>query len=997
MRMSKSTQVVSIVRQPASSLFSIDARASTSASTIARQPRNAEDAREERVAAALAQTMPILSTGACPSHFTKDRTESGSSRNTMLKRAAAFVIVAGSFLHAAVAETASGEQMISIVSPQFNSIQNDGNVEIGIRFGVGARQDKFSVHINGDDITKEFQWASRCNGGKQCDMEAFVPESDLLVGTNIVTATVNGPDETAFDARVKFQFKPAFATAGDINVSRMIPSVAVQGVSLTGSDSNDPNNYSILIGPGPGFAQKAYTPAGLSCNLSSGSMYVLALQRKTLAPDSTVGNGNGQFCESVGATLATRLQGISRGDLVIMHSFNGSVASLDTTAAGGTNYRKSDIKTYAYNAIGIVGAPAGTAFESYQQYPTSGRIASLVPLIGSLTLDIQQSYFFVPSGFGTIKVTPNNTADSGNTTVTYNGSTASVNASGDTRGGFFIVAIDRRSGWAWDQYVLPTNSSNRATAKQALADLGYLLAVYYQPKDLLIITTFGTPIGSAADVSEGLLNVFDSLGGTGYILPKLTSPNVTYTLLTSPDPDYVKGHNAIESTSLLGGVNTGELDGYISRDRKNLWTVEAADSDETLAQPLNFEWNRVAFQQPQDWPTWTNGQQKAYLDLTTSDHYPAVHYTLGCNACQPIRSYYDSGVASGDTPGVFSLDYSGLAYYPNQDYTAADFTAVIKQLQIEAGYERNVYSLDKSFLSITEDKANTIQLQLQAVADRIDASVANNNSQLIVKRLTHASGAAKILSVVPGIGSGFAGLSAVLEGASKLVPSSNGYPDDGKYGYTLKQLKDNNSTLSTDMKSTLTTMFTGITNDWGKLSIIGRGFGEQQAPWYMCSSCGNSKIPLQAMPAIAFAAKRQFYLQLLPTVFTLDTFRDQAVNNPAKLGGMFGSGINRTCKSAYANAQLPAYWSYPNIGTPASNDIYSLVKMDYQYDWQHSADKLAVFANTQLTSDLLDQPQVNNLRLEGGAGFSNYQLMPSNGYMSTRAGYRPGAACTTVR
>ena len=987
-------------RQTASAPSSADAWARASANTFADGAAYGKDPKEH----AMSESSPKLGSGARGVVHFPSATEQPQfkSAGKLLGRIAAFLMAAGALVHGAAAQSAGDKSMVSIVTPAFNSIHKGGNVEIGIKFAGRASQETFHASVDGTDITQSFQYSSQCSGGKQCDMQAFVPQSDLLIGTNIVNASVIGSDESASIARVQFEFKPDFVPAGEV-VTHLTPAVAIQAVSFTGSNASDPNSYSVVIGPGPGFARTAYTPSGLSCS-TSGSMFVLALKRHTLTPDTTVGNGTGKFCESNGSgQLAGRLQSIPQGDVVIMHSFNGTVASLNTTAVGGTDFIKAGIVQYAYNAIGIAGEPAGTAYESYQPQATSGATAPIVPLIGSLILDIQQDYSFTSSQFGSVKVTPNNANDSGYTTVTYNGApVARVGPDGNTRGGFMIVAVDRRTGVCWDQYVLPTNSTNPATSAQAIGDLGWLLTGYYQRKDLLFITTFGTPFSSASSVNSGLVSIFNSLGGSGVVLPLLTTDGATYTLLTSPDPDYVKGHNAVESSSLFGGAQTGELDGNLSRDKKNLWTVESAASDDT--NPLNFEWTRVAFQQPQDWPAWTSGQEKAYQDLiSTADHYPAIRMGLGCsgndqdgkpNECAPIRSYYGAGFGgSGTAPSVLSLPYSSLTYYPNTDYTAADFTAVINQLQIEAGLERNLYSVYSLFQPLASSRESQLSAQLKSVADNIDGSVANNDSVILVKRLTQASGATKILSITPGIGPAFGALSTVLEGVSKLVPTSSGYPDDGSYGYTLEKLKNHSTAVNLEMQSSLATMFTSISADWAKLSTIGGGYGRQQLPWFMCSDCGlDSKVPIAALPAMALLEKQQFYLTLLPKVFKIDTFTNQKYNTPSKMGYYVGSGLNRVCRSAYANIQQPGYWSFANVGTPANYDIYILAQNDPSWDWLH-IEATYKTANSALLKDLFDEPTKEGVGLGGGAGFTNYQLMPSFGYMTSRAGYRPGTTC----
>jgi len=287
-------------------------------------------------------------------------------------------------------------------------------------------------------------------------------------------------------------------------------------------------------------------------------MQVLVLQPQTLAPEARVGDGSGQSCFGNATELATFLKGLPKNDVVIMNSFLWSMSNVDTTAIGGTKYTTS---TPYYNAIGIAGGLQGSAYESYQpnasHTPRQGR-DHLPPLVGSLMLDTAQRYFFVPSSYPELKVTPGERSSDRCAHVQY-GTTTNMRqcVDRDSAGGFWIVAIDRLSGAVTDDYNLPTNATDPARARVAISDFAFLLNGYYKSNDLLIVTTVGTPIGIQAPVTSGLYAAINSYGGNGFHLPQLTTANASYLLIGSRDPSFVNQHHAVQSFEPGTGTSYG--------------------------------------------------------------------------------------------------------------------------------------------------------------------------------------------------------------------------------------------------------------------------------------------------------------------------------------------------------------------------------------------------------------------------------------------------------
>ena len=910
-----------------------------------------------------------------------------------------------------------GEQPpISIVQPAFNSMQAGATVTVSVHFGPKAVTSTFHAQIDGTDITNLFAAGGSCASSGQCDMQAVLPGADLLSGTNIVTVGVDGPNESAAVDRTSFQFTGPSAQGGP--VSMMIPAVSVQSVKLPdGASETDLNSYQILVGPGPGFAQRIYTAQGLTCSAGINSMQVLVLQSQTLAPESKVGTSSkpGQDCLGNAAALDTFLKSVPKGDIVIMNSFLGTMPNLDTTAIGGGKYAQA----YDYNAIGVAGAKAGSAYESFQpntsHTPRLGR-DHLPPLVGSLMLDTAQRYFFVPSSYPVVKVTPGEMSEDQCASVEYGGLTHRNCRTSGSAGGFWIVAIDRLSGHVTDAYTLETNSNDAAKARQAINDLAYLLSVYYKSNDLLILTTFGTPIGANAPVTAGLYNAIIALGGNAFRLPQLTNGTSSYVLITSSDPDYVSRHYPVQIFS-TAGKDDGPTRVQLAKNRLNQYVVNASaqDQKQTGSQPFGFEWSQVLFQQPQDWPQWTPAQQKAYLDLTAaSNHYPEVSTTLGCvpGTCQPIRSYYGDGIgAVGSSPNFLRIPFLRLAYYPNPDYLEPDFNVVTTQLAHEQAYVGNVYQVYAQFAALAAGTDTNVKAQLSNVADAIDKSLydSNPNAAISVRQLNQASAVAGLFAILPGVGPAAGAVSAAFNAAAAFTPEGD-TPIPDQYAFTLAQLTNKTTTIGVDMSASISTAFAGAVQDWGKLSIIGPGVGGSVAPWKMCYGCNGSNVPVNGLPMFALSAKQRFYEQLLPLVYSSDVFVGKPGNDPTKLQrvGFISSsgGIFEICFAPYKNAPAQAFWSYPSINIPSTWDIFIITQTKKRRDLGATFDRLS-FPSSALLEQLFGAPSYEPgsgptpiYKLSGGAGFTQDNLMPTQigGYLIRREGYAPGGTsskCTS--
>jgi hypothetical protein len=921
---------------------------------------------------------------------------------------------AGSPDHDGDLDRDNNHPLITILEPKFEHTYSRERLHARIRLSRDADPETFEAHLNGKDVSTFFSQAGGSEFGPGCDKEAWLPDADLLQGTNILLINVMGPHQSTGAARAKFECDSGLL-GSNTPVTRMIAGVAVNALNLPkGADPSDINNFQIIIGPGPGFPTIIYNAAKLSCPAGLNSVQVLALGRKTLEPEQAVaGNTDhpGQACFGDAGSLANFLKDLPQGDLVIANSFYGAMPRLNTTAIGGTDFStKPDVTPRYYNVIGVAGAAPGQAYESYQ--PIYVGVANIPSLVGSLMLDNNQNYFFVPSEYRDVNVIPNDPAfpNTATATVLYEGEPFRVSLPSGVNGGFMFFLIDRQKGYVQSAALFPTNSSDATQSERARQNLIYALT-QSSPYFMFILTTVGAPFSSPAQVNQAIWDAVNSRGGNGYIMAKLIRPSgggppPTYTLVSSTDPAYPIGE-VIENSSLwTTEQQTGEVHMLLGRNKQHQWSVRTGMSESTSS-PLRFGWTRVGFQQAQDWPAWTADQQRAYNDLTsTNNNYPSIGRALGCNQsptqpCQAIRSYYDGGIGgTGQVPAVAFLDYNGLKYHPNPDYSEQAFNAVRQQLAAEQGYLRNVYILYSLFLQLANDPSgNNIQQQLAAATGQIEESLRQGygDNALIIERLTQASAITALFRSIPYVGPAFSAVSTVLSAATLFIPSYTGVPDS--YSVTLNQLLQQNARFGTDLTNSTITLFTSIVNDWGKLQTIGSGYGAQKAPWYMCATCRDSNVPRSAIPMIALGAKRRFYSQLLPKVYSLHGLNGRTEQNPAQITGQVrvnqnGHGYCIPYKP-YESSPGASWIIYPNITTLLMRDFYIITqtKTDSEYPFP----KVLRFPSDSLLTQLFTAPAINSDgTLGGGAGFMKDRFVSGIGgrtLLPLISGYIPTAYC----
>jgi hypothetical protein len=276
------------------------------------------------------------------------------------------------------------------------------------------------------------------------------------------------------------------------------------------------------------------------------------------------------------------------------------------------------------------------------------------------------------------------------------------------------------------------------------------------------------------------------------------------------------------------------------------------------------------------------------------------------------------------------------------------------------------------------------------VAAQIDSSVKTPADDPVVRveDMEKASAVTKLLSLLPTVGPAFSAVSAILSGVAGLVPSTSTVPD-GKYAVTLSELTSKNRTFGTNLANTTDVMFTGFTNDWAKLQTIGGGYGGHQSPWYMCQTCSNAQPPRTALPAIALGAKRQFYSQLMGTVYSLDHFVEilGTIDTPRLFGSVYKNFGFKSCHHFYTGVRDGGWLMYPNFNNPSTNDMLIVTQTQKGQDSTYGAQ--LYFPSANLLNDLFGDPTVVNGFLSGGAG-----LIPDQFFFSQYSTPTPPRALT---
>jgi Bacterial Ig-like domain (group 3) len=284
---------------------------------------------------------------------------------------------------------------------------------------------KFSVHLNGKDVSSRFSSAdckdAICKTATLTQADGFTPQKNVLTldaghgvtgrlrfGTNVSSPTSSGSVlPQARPMALTSSVTPKAQTVGADYSSALPPTVAFTTLTPGGWQQ----------GANPWFSVNGVTyPATTPANSCSGDQYLaISLDRQTLqekidAPE------NSPMCLANSAAVTTYLATLSANDIVIVGSISGTYPAkgLDLTSIGGNPAAVSGIGGGVFNlaypaAVITIGTPGAAAGSAYMGYSINAPGFENIPVFanGTLQEDAYGNYNFQSGDVAEFVVSPN--------------------------------------------------------------------------------------------------------------------------------------------------------------------------------------------------------------------------------------------------------------------------------------------------------------------------------------------------------------------------------------------------------------------------------------------------------------------------------------------------------------------------------------------------------------------------------------------------------------
>jgi hypothetical protein len=836
----------------------------------------------------------------------------------------------------------SAGQLLSIQTPSQGNRLVGESVEFSIAVSTSADLSTLEVDLNGSPVTNQFQ-VSSCTSEYCTETSQISSSQGLMNGKNGLTATVLGPGGAGDSARVRFDW---YEQANAQAVRSLPPSVAFETVSLGGGS------------PWFRIAGRDF-PSSNYCYHDT--MQVVDLDRYELSQKD-------YRCFNDAASLNNYLKTMTQNDLVVAGTTgHGKLAfpGLNTTAIGGTNYTNtSDFPTirypHWYMIVGVGGAPAGQAYESYSVQYTAGHPYQYWPWAhGMLSEDSKFAYNFHSSDRRVFQVIPNDPK--------YNASSIRVGwqlytapAVGD---GFWVLMLDRvllqpidskvsgapcRYDQAFNQGTcgrfFPTGSSDSGTASRAISDLASFLSDNQYRRNLIFLTSNGRALTAQAKPNDALFRAINALGGSGYVLMNLasaSSPAQTYTLVSAHDHNYhtaLLGKAVFSSSLLANQGQTGRIRGLLTQNHFALFSpIEFAQdsaAEDAKGNQADYSFEQVVVATPQPWPySGSAGHMAAYRYLS----YELIHSYLqnpSGDHLDDIRYYYTGSqnitIANGQRdPTTFPYPGDG------KGFTQQEWSETAVQLQKEKGYLRQLINFFGNATSgtgmggVIANGSSSVTLSLLGAANDVKRSTLNPNTDNTV-RLDSAAVISLALGLIQ-LGQNFAGpyapavglVSGIIEIATTLAGGlqTGGIPNP-EYGFTstLGQLINNTNSYLSNMQSSYNTSLDSIYSDWYKLDTAGRKVVQTgSGGWYYDT---QASYGAEIRVLMNKAVQRSTYFQLMRHYYGVDYWPNNKFSSYDKILSIYSRpGIQPACLAFYADNKAPAA-AASTLPSPGGRDIF---------------------------------------------------------------------------
>jgi hypothetical protein len=316
-----------------------------------------------------------------------------------------------------------------------------------------ADRSKIRLWLNGHEVSSHLR-EKDCDRGF-CTLDAKVTETDgLKVGSNSLAAEITGMPKTPGTVQYTSFLYDEQRNVGDSNTITYYEPASV-GISTVGSggnpliqittgnpaDVNDPvANFPTSPGDSGTKISIPYPDSQFGVNCSA-TLQAIALDRAqpSVMQAAVCGNSltdiQNNFQTSLGHTL-------DASSLVIMGTVGGNYlpANFDSTWLGGTKYAGVTVQPEKYMIIGVPGAPAGSAHESYDVAAGPDTPLQYAPFLnGTLVKSSFSGYYnYIPSDDRFFSVVSNSTQP----TVTVGGQTYTAPPV-NSQGAFWLLVLDR--------------------------------------------------------------------------------------------------------------------------------------------------------------------------------------------------------------------------------------------------------------------------------------------------------------------------------------------------------------------------------------------------------------------------------------------------------------------------------------------------------------------------------------------------------------------------
>ena len=824
------------------------------------------------------------------------------------------------------------KQLISIISPVQGQTLTGSDPEVIVRVSSAADESSLLVRLNGKEIGQHFH-RRHCADGYCKESASVSPADGLHRGNNVLNVHVRGMNQGGEWQHLSFDW---YSALGDANSNTNPVSVIFSTLKPGGSAASEP-----WIQVGTQTFPQAANP------YCAASLQVIDLDRSDLTEKA-------YKCFSDASTMQSFLATLTTSDLVIVGTTTSAMAppGLNTIAIGGTDYSNSNTYPAAmypkqYMAVGVGRAAAGGAFESYSINPAPSTPFQSPPDVeGYLAQDGSNHYNFHASAAKLFAVSPNDPA-SGTTTVTIDGD--SYNSPG--KNGFWLLLLDRvslqpidlspagpcESGAAENKQCGQFFTTGGPNAAQAMDALGAALNAA-NPRDLVILTTAGTPIPSAVYPTLTLERAVDVLGGPGYTLHSL--PVATYptlTLVSAKDPSYggpLTGKTVVSSGYYSKQGQTGYVRGLMTQDNHSLFGpgLYSQDNADNVANGsgLDYSYYQLVNRQPGAWPFMdTPGRVAAYQQLSFGLLNKIFSQPSG--HLYDIRYFYTG--SQNTNIATSSVDFKTAIPYPGSSlFSLADWSDVANQLAQEKEFLNQsitFFQTGTTALGSVLLGSDDNSLQLLQAAGEVQASVQQPAAAAAVVNLNMSN----ILNLGAGIVSAaatvaapevvvpFLGLAASVLGSSSAIAGgfTNGTDNaqipspDNRFPVTLALLAGNASMYQGNLQNAFDTSLDNIYSDWFKLSTAGKKTVDSTAGgWYLPNQ--NTKDYLKT--SLQAGALRSFVLQAIPNYYGMDFYSSAISQSPSQIGswkyypaGWITSQYEE-CDSYYGSQPQPAQYSY---------------------------------------------------------------------------------------